>query len=565
MQRRLIWTASRSPLRSGDEILVNIRETDGNLDGQFPLDPRITIYNPDGSRFDDASGSFVASASGNALQTGEYLIVVRDNFNNDVGSYDISLLTVPGPANGYATDRDAEGDDRVIRSGERLSGAIDAAAVDLDRYTFTAQAGDEIFVNIRETDGNLDGAFPLDPRITIFNPDGTRLDDASGSFVASAFGNALQSGEYLIVVRDNFNNDVGSYDLSLLTVPGPAGGYANDRDAEGDDRVIRSGDRLSGVIDAAAVDLDRYTFSATAGETAAVEIIETDSNLDGVFPLDPRITVFGPDGTRLFNESGSSAAGGTFLVPQSGMYLILVRDNFNNDVGSYDLTLNGVTPPDIANELPTIGSVTATPNPADVDATVALTASEVADSDGTVAKVDFFFNGGFVASDTDGSDGYSVDFFPAGDFPAGSYGIAAIVTDDDGATANANGQLVLEETVVANQPPTVNGISINPNPILVDGSTVFTATGVNDSDGTVTGVEFFFDGDSLGTDTDGTDGYNTDFFPPMTSPPVTTPLRPSRLTTTGRRRPSRTRSRFPSRSSRMSRRRSSRSRRRQTR
>ncbi len=246
----------------GDEIIVNIRETDGNSDGVFPLDPAITLFAPDGSQVDAGSGSFVASAFEDALQSGEYRIVVADNFNNDVGSYDLSLLTVPGPAGGYATDRDAEGDDRVIQSGERVSGVIDAAAVDVDRYTFTAEAGDEIFVNILETDGNLDGAFPLDPRITVYNPDGSRLDDASGSFVASAFGNALQTGEYLIVVRDNFNNDVGSYDLSLLTVPGPASGYASDSDVEGDDRVIESGQRLSGAIDAAAVDLDRFTFTA---------------------------------------------------------------------------------------------------------------------------------------------------------------------------------------------------------------------------------------------------------------------------------------------------------------
>ncbi len=64
-----------------------------------------------------------------------------------------------------------------------------------------------------------------------------------------------------------------------------------------------------------------------------------------------------------------------------------------------------------------------------------------------------------------------------------------------------------------NQPPIVNGVSINPNPILVDGSTTFSATGVQDTDGTVVGVEFFFDGNSIGTDTDPAGGYTIDFLP----------------------------------------------------
>ena len=66
-----------------------------------------------------------------------------------------------------------------------------------------------------------------------------------------------------------------------------------------------------------------------------------------------------------------------------------------------------------------------------VPATVTITAS-ASDSDGTIARVDFYENGSFIGSSS--TSPYSVTWH---DVPPGSYRLTAVATDDQGATATS--------------------------------------------------------------------------------------------------------------------------------
>jgi uncharacterized protein (DUF2141 family) len=97
------------------------------------------------------------------------------------------------------------------------------------------------------------------------------------------------------------------------------------------------------------------------------------------------------------------------------------------------------------NQPPKVVSVTDAPDPAALGSSVTLTATGVSDSDGPVAKVDFYREtngvaglqvGGdkLVGSDSDGRGGYSVTVSTSG-LAAGNYTYYALATDGLGATS----------------------------------------------------------------------------------------------------------------------------------
>jgi subtilisin family serine protease len=98
-----------------------------------------------------------------------------------------------------------------------------------------------------------------------------------------------------------------------------------------------------------------------------------------------------------------------------------------------------------ANQPPTIGSLTASPNPVPVGSVLTLTASSVADSDGTVANVKFYResngvpglqagSGGDLLLATDAVAPYQASVSTTGLTP-GSYTYYAVATDNRGATS----------------------------------------------------------------------------------------------------------------------------------
>ncbi|MEM7806809.1 MAG: Ig-like domain-containing protein, partial [Planctomycetota bacterium] len=178
-------------------------------------------------------------------------------------------------------------------------------------------------------------------------------------------------------------------------------------------------------------------------------------------------------------------------------------------------TVNTYIRPD-PNAPPVIAETGLTLLTASVGETLSLVAEGVRDLDGEVVRVDYFR--------LDETESTVVETLLGSAVPVNertSFDITvpdsdvsrylARPVDDDGAVGDGVVYVVETTDGAPNQPPIVNGVSINPNPIFVDGSTTFTATGVQDADGTVTGVEFFVDGVSVGTDTDPAGGYSIEF------------------------------------------------------
>ncbi len=173
------------------------------------------------------------------------------------------------------------------------------------------------------------------------------------------------------------------------------------------------------------------------------------------------------------------------------------------------------------NQPPTIADLSVSPGAVDegTAALVTLTATGLADVDGTVDRVDFFFLGdsGFPmpgeligsAVPVDGVATLQVNAPPQ----LGFFIYEAVPVDDDGAVGEGE-TAGLSVLAVEPQPPTIGGLFATPNPAEVGSPITLTLTGVTDPDDDVTRVEFYLEDNTsnfrfiAGVDEDGSDGWS---------------------------------------------------------
>lgn len=116
------------------------------------------------------------------------------------------------------------------------------------------------------------------------------------------------------------------------------------------------------------------------------------------------------------------------------------------------------------------------------------------DSDGTVAKVDFFQGTALLGSDTTSPHGFSWT-----NVPAGTYSLRAVATDNLGATGSSTVSITVRATT--GQPPVVSVTSPTSGANFTCGASVQVTAGASDPDGFVSRVEFLDNGVLISSDT----------------------------------------------------------------
>jgi hypothetical protein len=218
------------------------------------------------------------------------------------------------------------------------------------------------------------------------------------------------------------------------------------------------------------------TFTATAGDANGT-VTGVSFYLDG--------TLLSTDNSSPYTASYTAAAGSHTL------YAVAI----DNDCVS--TTSSTVSFTSAANQAPT---VTVTAPTTTVAGTLLTFTASASDVDGTVSQVEFFVNN--VSVGVDNSSPYSITYTAV--LGSGQQ-VKAVATDNLGLTGTSN---IVTMNVLANVPPTVsmtgpaaNGIYssyVNAGAGTLTPMT-FTATAA-DSDGSVTQVQFFVDGVSVGVD-----------------------------------------------------------------
>ena len=154
-----------------------------------------------------------------------------------------------------------------------------------------------------------------------------------------------------------------------------------------------------------------------------------------------------------------------------------------------------VSTPTSANKPPTV-SISAPAGGASyaAPASMAVTAS-AGDTDGSIAKVDFYASGQLVGSDT--SSPFSV---PWNNVATGTYNLTAVATDNGGATTTSQ-PVTVTVGAGSNKPPTVSISAPAAGTKYTAPASISIAATAADPDGSLTRVDFYAGTQLVGTDT----------------------------------------------------------------
>jgi hypothetical protein len=223
------------------------------------------------------------------------------------------------------------------------------------------------------------------------------------------------------------------------------------------------------------------SFAAPATITINANAADTDGTISKVEFFNGT-TLLGSDTTSPYSYTWSNVAIGTYSLTAKA----------TDDKGATK-TSTAVSVTVATNKVPTV-SITAPASNASFTApgSIAISAN-AADTDGTIAKVDFYNGTTLLGTDTTAPYAYTW----AG-VAAGTYSITAKATDDKGAVATSSAVSV---TVSANQAPTVSITSPAANASFAAPASITINANAADANGTISKVEFYSGTTLLGSDT----------------------------------------------------------------
>ncbi len=325
-QSQQTWTFSGN---AGDVISIEMNSTD--------FDTYLELNGPNGQQvaFNDDGGPGLNSfINGFRLPTsGTYTIIARSFANAGRGTYTLTLtaggVVVPTPTP-FPTQPPPPSSDRgAIEFGQTVTGSLNQSQ---ERWTFTANAGDVITIEMNSSD--FDTYLELhdaDEQQVAFNDDGgPGLNSLINGF------RIPRSGRYTIIARSFANGGRGSYTLSLISgevvVPTPTPFPTQPPPPSSSGGAIEFGQTVTGRINRSQ---ETWTFSANAGDVISIEMNSSD--------FDTYLELHDADGQQVTsNDDGGPGLNSLisgFAIPRSGRYTIVARSFGNGGSGSYTLTL----------------------------------------------------------------------------------------------------------------------------------------------------------------------------------------------------------------------------------
>src|SRR5262249_4792437 len=140
-----IWTFDAA---AGDRIALNV----GQLTDENDFRPWLRLWAPNGAVLGDTAGVNAAVINGAvAPVAGTYYVLIGsyDSFFDGTGTYRLTMAHTPGPITVSGGDEGGP-----LTNGATHTGVIQLG--DVDVWTFTANAGDRIAVNVGELVDNDD-------------------------------------------------------------------------------------------------------------------------------------------------------------------------------------------------------------------------------------------------------------------------------------------------------------------------------------------------------------------------------------------------------------------------
>ncbi len=196
--------------------------------------------------------------------------------------------------------------------------------------------------------------------------------------------------------------------------------------------------------------------------------------------------LIGSDINAPYSIDWSNVPAGTYVLTA------VATDDEGAKTTSASVTIT-VAQPQPNNQPPTI-TLTAPTNGATFTAPANITVSaNASDPDGNVTQVEFYHDGILIGTDL--VSPYSIAW---SNVPAGTYVLTAKAYDNSGASATSNSVTVT--VTQPNQPPTITLTAPTNGATFTAQANITVSANATDPDGTVTQIEFYYDGILIGTD-----------------------------------------------------------------
>jgi len=203
-------------------------------------------------------------------------------------------------------------------------------------YTFSANKGDVVTILM----GDVNEPFPGSsgsgfwPQVELIEPNVTRTLDWGWDFAEINAKIISESGTHMIIARERKGTVAGSYGLSMVKNPG-----TDVNDPEDEPVSILPGEYKCGYI--AEGDLDGYSFYADAGDVVTILMGDINESFPGSSGSGfwPQIELIEPNGTRTRHWGWDSAEINAKIISESGIQLIIAREQKGNMPGLYGLSM----------------------------------------------------------------------------------------------------------------------------------------------------------------------------------------------------------------------------------
>ncbi len=349
-------------------------------------------------------------------------------------------------------------------------------------YSLTAKATDNR--NAVTTSSAAIVSSNVPPTVSITSPANNTVFTAPASITIDASANdadgTITKVEFFQGSTLLNTDTTAPYSFTWTNVP--AGTYSLTAKATDNNNLVTTSSAITVISNVPpTVSITSPANNAVFTAPASITIDASASDSDGAIS---KVEFF--QGSTLLNTDTTAPYSFTWTNVPTGTYSLTAKatDNRNAVTTSSAITVISNVPPTVSITSPANNTVFTAPASITIDASAS-------DSNGTVSKVEFFQ--GTTLLNTDTTAPYS---FTWTNVPAGTYSLTAKATDNHNAVTTSSAI-----TVISNALPTVSITNPANNTVFTAPATIMIDANANDSDGTISKVEFFQGTTLLNTDT----------------------------------------------------------------
>jgi hypothetical protein len=280
--------------KAGDQIVCRMRSS-------WPFSPQLRLYAQDGTLIKSVLGTYGCELNETLSTTENYTLLAGDAEGDGTGDYWVFLQRTNNPSEVIP-----------LAFGQTIAANITQLA-EMDAYTFSAKAGDQIVCRMRSS-------WPFSPQLRLYAQDGTLITSVLGTYGCELNETLSTTENYTLLAGDAEGDDTGDYWVFLQRTNNPS-----------EVTPLAFGQTIAANITQLA-EMDAYTFSAKAGDQILCRMRSS-------WPFSPQLRLYAQDGALIKSVLGTYGCELNETLSTTENYTLLAGDAEGDDTGDYDIFL----------------------------------------------------------------------------------------------------------------------------------------------------------------------------------------------------------------------------------